>query len=134
MVSGFKNFIARGNVVDLAVGVVMGAAFGAVVTGLVESFINPLIASLVGTPNFDDIGFTFNGTLFPVGQIITALVNFLLVALAIYIFVVMPMNKLTETMKKEDDATPPEPSEEILLLREIRDSLKANNQSTAKPQ
>ncbi|UJF23949.1 large conductance mechanosensitive channel protein MscL [Suttonella sp. R2A3] len=125
MFKGFKEFISRGNAIDLAVGVVIGAAFGAVVTGLVETFINPLISVIAGEPNFDDIGFTLNGVLFPIGQIITALVNFLLVAFAIYFFIVMPMNKLNARMKKEEEAeeAPAEPSEEVVLLREIRDQL-----------
>lgn len=127
MLSGFKNFIARGNVVDLAVGVVMGAAFSSVVNGLVESFINPLIAVMVGEPNFDNIAFTFNGTLFPIGQFITATVKFFLIAIAIYLFVVTPMNKLTEALKSEDENKKVEPPENIALLREIRDQLKTLN-------
>ncbi|MFC2503195.1 MAG: large conductance mechanosensitive channel protein MscL [Cardiobacterium sp.] len=130
MLSGFKTFIARGNVVDLAVGVVMGAAFGLVVSGLVESFINPLIAWLVGKPNFDSLVFTLppifgdEPTVFEYGKILTAIVNFFLVSLAIYFFIIIPMNKLTASLKKEEAETPPaQPSEEILLLREIRDSL-----------
>ena len=130
MLSGFKTFIARGNVVDLAVGVVMGAAFGLVVSGLVESFINPLIAWLVGKPNFDSLVFTLppifgdEPTVFEYGKILTAIVNFFLVSLAIYFFILIPMNKLTASLKKEEAETPPaQPSEEILLLREIRDSL-----------
>ena len=130
MLSGFKTFIAHGNVVDLAVGVVMGAAFGLVVSGLVESFINPLIAWLVGKPNFDSLVFTLppifgdEPTVFEYGKILTAIVNFFLVSLAIYFFIIIPMNKLTASLKKEEAETPPaQPSEEILLLREIRDSL-----------
>ena len=130
MLSGFKTFIARGNVVDLAVGVVMGAAFGLVVSGLVESFINPLIAWLVGKPNFDSLMFSLppligeEPTVFQYGKILTAIVNFFLVSLAIYIFIIIPMNKLTASLKKEKvEAPPAPPSEEILLLREIRDSL-----------
>lgn len=132
MLSGFKKFIARGNVIDLAVGVVIGAAFGAVVNGLVESFINPLIAWMVGKPNFDALVFTLpplfgdTPTTFEYGKIITALVNFLLIAFAIYTFVVTPMNKLMAKMKKEEEANPapePEPSEEVLLLRDIKELL-----------
>ena len=130
MLSGFKTFIARGNVVDLAVGVVMGAAFGLVVSGLVESFINPLIAWLVGKPNFDSLMFSLppligeEPTVFQYGKILTAIANFFLVSLAIYIFIIIPMNKLTASLKKEEvEAPPAPPSEEILLLREIRDSL-----------
>ena len=130
MLSGFKTFIARGNVVDLAVGVVMGAAFGLVVSGLVESFINPLIAWLVGKPNFDSLVFSLpplfgeEPTVFEYGKILTAIVNFFLVSLAIYIFIIIPMTKLTASLKKEEaETSPAQPSEEILLLREIRDSL-----------
>lgn len=121
MIQGFKKFISKGNVVDLAVGVVMGAAFGKIVTGLVESFINPLIAMLFGQPNFDSVKYVIAGTEFPIGNIITAVVNFLLIALAVYVFIVVPMNKLKDKMKKEEAIV--EPAEEILLLREIRDSL-----------
>lgn len=124
MIQGFKEFISKGNVVDLAVGVVMGAAFGKIVTGIVESFINPLIAMLFGQPNFDSVKYIIAGTEFPIGNIITATINFLLIALAVYIFIVVPMNKLKEKMKKEEAAeAAAEPSEEVLLLREIRDSL-----------
>ncbi|MDO4434894.1 MAG: large conductance mechanosensitive channel protein MscL [Cardiobacteriaceae bacterium] len=139
MLSGFKKFVARGNVVDLAVGVVIGAAFGAVVNGLVESFINPLIAWLVGKPNFDALVFTLppllgeEPTVFEYGKIITAVVNFFLIALAIYSFVVTPMNKLTAKLKKEEEAAPqpepePEPSEEVLLLRDIKELLTIRKQ------
>ncbi|SUO96002.1 large conductance mechanosensitive channel protein MscL [Suttonella indologenes] len=121
MIQGFKEFISKGNVVDLAVGVVMGAAFGKIVTGLVESFINPLIAMLFGQPNFDSVKYVIAGTEFPIGNIITAVVNFFLIALAVYVFIVVPMNKLKDKMKKEEAIV--EPAEEILLLREIRDSL-----------
>lgn len=121
MIQGFKKFISKGNVVDLAVGVVMGAAFGKIVTGLVESFINPLVAMLFGQPNFDSVKYVIAGTEFPIGNIITAVVNFLLIALAVYVFIVVPMNKLKDKMKKEEASV--EPTEEILLLREIRDSL-----------
>ena len=113
MLSGFKTFIARGNVVDLAVGVVMGAAFGLVVSGLVESFINPLIAWLVGKPNFDSLVFTLppifgdEPTVFEYGKILTAIVNFFLVSLAIYFFIIIPMNKLTASLKKEEAETSP---------------------------
>jgi large conductance mechanosensitive channel len=94
MLSGFKQFILRGNVVDLAVGVVIGAAFGTVVTALVKDLINPLIALVVGKPDFTGISFTVRGTLFPIGDFITAVVSFLLIAAAVYFFVVTPINAL----------------------------------------
>ena len=90
----------RGNVVDLAVGVVIGGAFGTVVTALVKDLINPLIALLVGKQDFTNLTHTIGVTLFPYGDFITAVVNFLLVAAAIYFFVIMPMNAITARMNK----------------------------------
>jgi len=97
---GFREFLMRGNVVDLAVGVVIGGAFGAVVTALVKSFIEPLIALIAGKPDFNGIGFDVAGTKFPVGLIITALVMFILTAAAIYFFVVLPVNALAARAKR----------------------------------
>jgi large conductance mechanosensitive channel len=101
MLSGFKQFVLRGNVVDLAVGVVIGAAFGTVVTALVKDFINPLIALLVGKPDqFAGLAFTVRGTVFPVGEFITAVISFVLVAAAVYFFVVTPINALIARTRK----------------------------------
>ena len=100
MLSGFKQFILRGNVVDLAVGVVIGAAFGSVVTAFTKDLLTPLIAAIVGKPDFSTISFTINGTPFPVGDFINALVSFLLVAAAVYFFVVTPINALIARMRK----------------------------------
>ncbi len=86
MLSGFKQFILRGNVVDMAVGVVIGAAFATVVTAFTKDLLTPLIAALVGKPDFSSITFTVNGTAFAVGDFINALVAFLLVAVAVYFF------------------------------------------------
>ena len=84
MLDGFKKFILRGNVVDLAVGVVIGAAFGGVVTAFTQDLLTPLIAALVGKPDFKSVGFTIGQTAFPVGDFINAIVSFLLVAAAVY--------------------------------------------------
>jgi len=100
MLSGFKQFILRGNVVDMAVGIVIGAAFGGVVTSLVKSLIEPLIALLVGKPDFSSVVFTVGQTAFPIGVFVTAVVNFLLIAAAIYFFVVTPINALVARMRK----------------------------------
>ncbi len=100
MLSGFKQFILRGNVVDMAVGVVIGAAFGAVVTALTKDLLTPLIAALVGKPDFSSVAFTINGTPFPVGDFINSVVSFLLIAAAIYFFVVVPVNALVSRMRK----------------------------------
>jgi large conductance mechanosensitive channel len=108
MLTGFKKFILRGNVVDLAVGVVMGAAFGAVVDKLVKDLITPLIAAIVGKPDFSALGFTIGTTKFPVGDFINAVVAFILVAAAIYFFVVLPVNALMARAKRGE--TPPDPT------------------------
>jgi len=108
MFKGFKEFVMRGNVVDLAVAVVMGGAFGAVVTALVKDLITPIIAAVVGKPDFSGIVFTVNGSKFPIGDFINAAVGFLLVALAIYVFVVAPMNALTARLRRGE--APPDPT------------------------
>jgi large conductance mechanosensitive channel len=95
MMSGFKQFVLRGNVVDMAVGVVVGGAFAAVVAALTKDLLTPLIAALVGKPDFSAIRFTVNGSVFAVGDFINALVSFLLVAVVVYFFVVLPINALT---------------------------------------
>src|SRR5438045_9693522 len=88
MLSGFKQFILRGNVVDMAVGVVIGAAFATVVTAFTKDLLTPLIAAIVGKPDFSAISFTIHGSLFPIGDFIHAAVSFLLVAVAVDLFVV----------------------------------------------
>jgi large conductance mechanosensitive channel len=107
MLSGFKQFILRGNVVDLAVGVVIGAAFGGVVTAFVKSLIEPLIALLVGKPDFTAVTFTIGSKVFPIGVFITAVVNFLLVAAAIYFFVVTPINALIARARRSQAPADP---------------------------
>jgi large conductance mechanosensitive channel len=100
MLSGFKQFILRGNVVDLAVGVVIGAAFGSVVTALTKDLLTPLIAAVVGKPDFSAISFTIGKTVFPIGDFINAAVSFLLIAAAVYFFVVTPINALISRTRK----------------------------------
>ena len=108
MFKGFKQFILRGNVVDLAVAVVIGVAFGAVVAALVKDLLTPLIAALVGKPDFSAIKFTVNGSEFLIGDFINALVAFILVAAAIYFFVIAPMNAITERRRRGQ--APPDPT------------------------
>lgn len=100
MLSGFKQFILRGNVVDMAVGVVIGAAFATVVTAFTKDLLTPLIAAIFGKPDFSAITFTINGSVFPVGDFINAAISFLLVAIAVYFFVVTPINALVSRMRK----------------------------------
>lgn len=102
----FKEFLLRGNVVDLAVAVVIGAAFGTVVTAFVEHLIMPLIALIGGQPNFDAIGFKISDTRFGVGNFLTALVAFVIIAAVIFFFVVKPINTLLERAKREPTPDP----------------------------
>ena len=100
---GFKEFIGRGSVVELAVAVVLGAAFGAVIASLVADLLTPLIAMIFGQSDFGDLSFTINGSIFMYGAFLNALFAFLTVAAAIYFFVVLPMNKLEERRKRGQD-------------------------------
>src|SRR2546427_11131968 len=100
MLSGFKQFILRGNVVDMAVGVVIGAAFATVVSAFTKDLLTPLIAAIVGKPDFSAISFTIHGSLFPIGDFINAAVSFLLVAAAVYFFVVTPINALVSRLRQ----------------------------------
>ena len=125
MLKGFKEFISRGNVVELAVGVIIGAAFKNIIDALVDGIINPLIAAVIGKPDFSDAFIlTLNGSDVKFGLLITAIINFILMAFAIYFCIVVPMNTLNARRKKaEDEAPEPEVSDEVKLLTEIRDAL-----------
>jgi large conductance mechanosensitive channel len=106
MAGGFKQFLLRGNVVDLAVGVVVGAAFGSVVTAFTKDLLTPLIAAIAGKPNFAAIQFTINNSKFLVGDFINAVVSFLIIATAVYYFVVLPVNALVSRARREPPADP----------------------------
>jgi len=108
MFKGFKQFMMRGNVIDLAVAVVMGAAFGAVVTAMVGDLITPLIAAIVGKPDFSGIQFTVNNSKFLIGDFINKLVSFVLIAAAVYFFVVVPVNAVVARMHRGE--APPDPT------------------------
>jgi large conductance mechanosensitive channel len=97
---GFKQFLLRGNVVDLAVGVVIGAAFGAVVASFVKDLLTPFIAAIFGKPDFSALSFEINGSKFLYGEFINAAISFLIIAAAVYFFVVLPVNKLVEWSRK----------------------------------
>ena len=99
MIKGFRDFILRGNVVDLAVAVVIGAAFGALVASFVTNLVTPLIAAIIGEPDFSALSFTINGSKFTYGAFINALITFLSVAAVIYFFVVQPVNALQSRLK-----------------------------------
>ena len=104
--SGFRKFILRGNVVDLAVGIVVGAAFGTVVTALVKDFLTPVVAAVGGKPNFGGLYFTVNRSRFAYGDFLNAVVSFLLIAAVVYYFVVLPVNTLMSRygLQPEPDA------------------------------
>lgn len=122
---GLKSFILRGNVVDLAVAVIIGAAFGAVVSSLVKNILTPIIAAIGGQPDFSGLTFTINSSQFRYGAFINDVIAFVFIATAVYFFVVLPLNKLAERRARglvAADETPP-PSDETVLLAEIRDLL-----------
>jgi large conductance mechanosensitive channel len=102
----FRKFLLRGNVVDLAVAVVIGAAFGAVVTAMVEGLITPLIAAVGGQPDFSAIAFTVNGSTFAIGLFLNALISFLILAAVVFFFVVKPMNMLLARARTAPPADP----------------------------
>lgn len=105
MLKGFRDFISRGNVVELAVAVVVGAAFTALVTAMVEDLLTPVIAAIIGEPDFSDLTFTVNGSIFRYGNFINAVITFLTVVLAIYFMVVVPLGKLSEIRERNEDST-----------------------------
>lgn len=121
MLKGFKDFIMRGNVVDLAVALVIGLAFAPIITRIVEGLITPLIARIFGQPNLDSVGNIDIGkdAVLAFGPILTATLNFAAVAAAIYFLIVVPMNKFKKPAVEEESGPT-----EIQLLAEIRDSLK----------
>ncbi len=106
MLKEFKQFLLRGNVVDLAVGVVIGAAFGVVVTALVTDLLTPFIAAIAKVPDFSGLMFTLNGSKFMYGHLINAVISFVLVAAAVFFFVVKPINMLIERSHREPPADP----------------------------
>ncbi|MDQ3412705.1 MAG: large conductance mechanosensitive channel protein MscL [Chloroflexota bacterium] len=107
LVSEFRSFVLRGNVIDLAVAVVTGAAFGAVVTSLVENIITPLLAAIGGQPDFGALSFTINNSVFGYGAFLNAVISFLIIALVIFFLVVKPMNVLMARFKPTAEAPAP---------------------------
>lgn len=108
MLQGFKKFLFRGNVVDLAVAVVIGAAFGAVVTSLVANILTPIIAAIAGKPDFSDLSVTINNSKIMYGMFLNSLISFLLIAIAVYFFIVAPMNAYTDRRRRGQ--APPDPT------------------------
>ena len=123
MLREFRDFVMRGNVVELAVAVIIGAAFGAVITAFTAAFITPLIALIGGKPDFSGLRLTISGTAFPYGEFLNALIAFLIIAAVVFFLVVRPMNRVMERLKHGED--PEAPSAEVSTLIEIRDILSA---------
>ena len=125
MLQGFKEFISRGNAIDLAVGVIIGAAFTPIVTALTDHIFYPLIGALFGKPNFDSLWiWHLNGAVIAPFTVLTALVQFFVIAAALYFFVVTPMNALA-ARRKVEETEPEAPAEDVRVLTEIRDLLAA---------
>jgi large conductance mechanosensitive channel len=124
MLKGFKTFIMRGNVVDLAIAVVIGAAFGAVISSFVADILTPLIAAIFGKPNFAELSFTVHHSVFFYGALINALITFAAIAAAVYFFLVAPLNHMAARRAAGAEPTPAdEVAQDIALLTEIRDLL-----------
>ena len=124
MFKGFRDFLLRGNVIDLAVAVVIGTAFGAVIAVFANDVIGGLIGALGGTPDFGTAGFTINDSKVILGSTINALIYFFIVAAVVYFVVVVPVNNLMERRKRGEEPEVAAPTEEIILLQEIRDLLR----------
>ncbi len=127
MLKDFKSFLLRGNVVDLAVAVVIGAAFGAVVTSMVKDLITPLIGAIGGTPDFSGLYVTINHSRIMYGSFLNALIAFVVIAGVVFFFVVKPINVLLTRLQSGKEAEPTPKDPQIELLEEIRDALKSQN-------
>ena len=122
MIKEFKDFILKGDLVSLATAFVIGAAFAALVTSLVENLFTPLIGAIIGEPSFGDLSFTINSSKFTYGLFLNALITFISIAAVVFFFVVKPYNALMERYSKAEEE---DPQPEVVLLEEIRDVLKA---------
>ncbi len=119
MLKEFKEFAMKGNIVDLAVAVIIGGAFGKIVTALTDSLIMPIIAMIMGKGGMSDVSFMVGKTVFPVGVFIQAVIDFILIAFVLFLII-----KTMNSAKKKEEAAPAITPEDIILLREIRDALK----------
>ena len=123
MLKEFKDFVSRGNLIEIAVGLVMALAFKAVVDALVAGLIMPIVGAIFGEPSFDSLTFTINDSVFLYGTFLTQLVTFVLIALALFLFVVKPFNAWQARRAAGEEEAAAAPPEDITLLREIRDAL-----------
>ena len=122
MIKGFRDFLLRGNIVDLAVAVIIGAAFGAVVMAFANDFVGGLIGVIGGTPDFGQAGIEIGDGKIVIGSTLTALINFVIVAAVIYFVIVLPMSRISARRGTGEDS--PAPTDETVLLTEIRDLLR----------
>ena len=122
MIKEFKDFILKGDLVSLATAFVIGAAFAALVTAMVENLFTPLIGAIIGEPSFGGLSFTVNSSKFTYGVFLNALITFVSIAAVVFFFVVKPYNALMERFSRADEG---DPQPEVVLLEEIRDLLKA---------
>jgi large conductance mechanosensitive channel len=129
MLADFRKFLLQGNLIELAVAFVIGAAFAAVVTSLVENLIMPILAAFGGKPNFDDLTFSINDSVFRYGAFITAVITFIAIAAAVFFFVVKPVTAAMSRFKKDEEAAPDAQEE---LLKEIKALLERQNELLAK--
>lgn len=130
VLTGFKEFILRGSVLDLAIGIVIGAAFAALVNSIVDNFISPLIGMIFGEPNFSQaLILTINNAEFKFGAILTEIINVVAIGAAIYFLVVLPMNRFQERRMAGLEIVADEPAPDVALLAEIRDLLAQQNGS-----
>ena len=120
----FKKFIARGNVIDLAVGVIIGGAFSSIVTSLVDNILTPILGLVLGGVDFSSLSLTFRDTKIEYGAFIQSIIDFLIIAICIFTIVKI-INKIMHIKKKEEEKVVPKKSDEVLLLEEIRDLLKS---------
>ncbi|TXJ07861.1 MAG: large conductance mechanosensitive channel protein MscL [Aeromicrobium sp.] len=127
MLKGFKDFLFRGNIIDLATAVVIGTAFTALVTTLTKSIIEPIINALAGPDAVSGLGFRIlsdnPATYIDLAALINALITFTIIAAVVYFLIVAPMKAVNDRLSKDSEDAPDEPSEEVVLLREIRDAL-----------
>ena len=127
----FKKFIARGNVIDLAVGVIIGGAFSSIVTSLVNNILTPILGLFLGGIDFSNLAITFRNTRIEYGAFLQSIIDFLIVAVCIFAIIKL-INKLVGVKKKEEEKKIPKKTEEVLLLEEIRDLLKENKDTKKK--
>jgi large conductance mechanosensitive channel len=124
MIKEFRDFLLRGNIIELAVAFVIGAAFALVVKSFNDNILTPIIAMLGGKPDFSGLYFTINGAQFRWGAFLTDLLGFVITAAAVFFLVVKPVNTINARRRRGDEPADADPPEEIVLLREIRDSLR----------